>query len=235
MATAPPSAADLSGSDLGAGRVQLSWTFPADPAAQGIVFDLYAGPDPLDPFRTRRLAALDQTTAALDGFDRGGDFFFTVVARRGDTAALPSRMLRLAVRPVTATVTLVRAEPTGRPSGLGFPFGVTAAGAVAAQQGDQLLRGKVLQLLLTAPGERVNLPEYGTGLRDLMFDPNNEILAATTEFSVARALRRFLGDQMEVQSVQVAADDAELIIDIVYLRTSDLNTERLRVGVPIPG
>jgi hypothetical protein len=68
----------------------------------------------------------------------------------------------------------------------------------------------------------------------LVFDPNNDILAATTEFAITRALRRFLGDQLEVQSVQVACDDAELIVDIVYLRTSDLSTERLRVGVPIP-
>ncbi|MFI7128805.1 GPW/gp25 family protein [Nonomuraea sp. NPDC050153] len=234
MAAAPPSAADLSGSDLGDGRVRLSWTFPGDPAVQGIVFDVYSGTDPLDPFRARSLAGLGGTTATLGGFDRGGDFFFTVVARHGDATALPSRMLRLAVRPVTAAVTLVRAEPTGRPAGLGFPFGITASGAVSAQQGDRLLHGKVLQLLFTAPGERVNLPEYGTGLRDLVFDPNNEILAATTEFSVARALRRFLGDQMEVQSVQVTAGGAELTVDIVYLRTSDLNTERLRVGVPIP-
>ncbi|MFI9561192.1 GPW/gp25 family protein [Nonomuraea endophytica] len=227
-----PSAADLSGTDLGGGEVELRWTHP-DPPAQGIRFDVYADTDPFDPFRLRRLTEHDRTTARLGGFDRGGDFYFTVVARHGDDAALPSKVLKLVVQPVTVLVALIHAEPTGRPRGLGFPFGVTAAGALTALEGDQLLRGKVLQLLLTAQGERVNLPEYGTGLRDLVFDPNNELLAAATEFTVARALGRFLGDQLEVQSVQVAADAAELIVDIVYLRISDLNTERMRVGIPV--
>ncbi|MET8052880.1 GPW/gp25 family protein [Streptosporangium sp. NPDC005286] len=227
---AVPSAADLRGADLGGGSVELRWAHPEE----GVLFDVYAGADPLDPFRVRRLAGHAATTATLSGFEQGGEVYFTVVARRGELTALPSRVLRVAVRPVTAPVALVRATPAGRPAGLGFPFGVTAAGSVSTQQGDQLLRGKILQLLLTAPGERVNQPEYGTGLRDLVFDPDNEILAATTEFTVTRALRRFLGDQLEVQSVQVGAAGAELTVDIVYLRTSDLHTERLRVGVPIP-
>jgi uncharacterized protein len=228
------SAADLHGIDAGGGTVQLTWTHPDDIAVQGVRFDVYAGTDPLDPFRVRRLAGHDTTTATLAGFDAGGEVYFTVVAVRDEATALPSRVLRLTVAPVSVPVPLVRAERGGTPSGLGFPFGITSAGAVAAQRGDPLLRGKVLQLLLTAPGERVNVPEYGTRLRDLVFDPNNEILLATTEFTVGRALRRFLGDQLELQSVQVSADGVELTVDIVYLRTSDLHTERLRVGVPIP-
>jgi phage baseplate assembly protein W len=234
-ADAVASAAGLQGTDLGGGSVALSWSYPGDPVALGVTFDVYAGDDPLDPFRTRRLTGLDGTTATVAGFDSGGDVYFTVVAVRGDVRALPSRLLRLTVRPVVTPVALVRAEPAGQPSGLGFPFGITVAGAVLAQQGDDLLRGKVLQLLLTSPGERVNQPDYGTGLRDLVFDPNNEILAATTEFTVTRALRKFLGDQLEVESVQVTADDTELTVDVVYLSTADLRAERLRIGIPVPG
>jgi phage baseplate assembly protein W len=229
----PSSAADLSGVDLGGGTVSLSWTQPDNPAL-GTTFDVYSSDDPLDAFRTRRLAGFAGTSTTLSGFVRGGDVYLSVVAVRDGLAALPSRVLHLVVRPVDTTIALVRSEPGGVPTGLGFPFGITASGVVAAQQDDALLRGKVLQLLLTAPGERVNQPEYGTGLRDLVFDPNNDILAATTEFTVTRALRRFLGDQLEVQSVQVSADDSELSIEIVYLRTADLRTERLQVGIPVP-
>jgi phage baseplate assembly protein W len=228
------SAADLAGADLGGGTVSLSWVHPDDPA-QGTRFDVYSSDDPLDAFRTRRLAGFPGTATTLSGFDRGGDVYLTVVAVRDGTTALPSRVLHLRVQPVGTPVDLVRAEPSGVPSGLAFPFGISAAGAVLAQQGNPLLRGKVLQLLLTSPGERVNQPDYGTGLRDLVFDPDNEILAATTEFTVARALRRFLGDQLEVESVQVTADDTELTIEVVYLSTADLQAERLRVGIPVSG
>jgi hypothetical protein len=228
-------AADVEGRDLGGGRVSLRWTYPLDPATHGVRFDVYSAADPLDPFRTLRLHDHPDTTAELAGFEQGGGVYFTVVARPGAVAALPSRLLRLGVQPVVHPVALAPATAgAGTPSGLGFPFRVDGTGKILAEGGDPLLRGKVLQLLLTSPGERVNLPEYGTRLKDLVFDPNNDVLAAATEFAVARALMRFLGDELQVDRVQVSADGSELNVDIVYLRKSDLHTERLRVGVPIP-
>jgi uncharacterized protein len=230
----PPSAADLSGHDLGTGRIALSWTYPLDPVAQGIVFDVRSGTDPLDPFRVERLVGHPSTAAEIGGFDTGGEHYLSVVARRGTVAALPSRLLRLSVRAVRANVPLSPATAAPGPVGLAFPFGVDGAGRVRAEGGDPLLRGRILQLLLTSPGERVNLPGYGTRLRDLVFDPNDDILAATTEFTVARALNRFLGDAIKVDRVHVSTVENELTVDIVYLRTDDLRTERLRIGVPIP-
>ena len=239
MAGDPPatlaSAADLEGHDLGGGRVRLRWTWPLDPAAQGVRFDVYSAANPMDAFRTLRLHDYPETMAELAGFEQGGDAWFTVVARRGAVAALPSRPLRVAVLPVVQPVALVPATAGAHASGgLGFPFRIDGGGKVLAEGGDPRLRGKILQLLLTSPGERVNLPEYGTRLKDLVFDPNNDVLAAATEFAVARALMRFLGDELQVDSVRIAADGGELDVDIVYLRKSDLQTERLRVGVPIP-
>lgn len=227
--------ADLAGRDLGGGAVALRWTYAEDIVAQQIRFDAYSSPDPLGPFRTLRLSGHAATEAQLSGFDAGGDVHFVVLARRGAQLSLPSSTLRLHVRPVLRPATLT---PGGAGSdaerGLGFPFRIDEAGRVFTQSGDPLLRGKILQLLLTSPGERVNLPEFGTRLRDLVFDPNNDVLAATTEFMVARALRRFLGEQIHVDQVQISADDTTLSVDIVYLRKSDLRSEQLRVGIPIP-
>jgi phage baseplate assembly protein W len=227
--------ADLEGRDLGGGEVALRWTYGADISAHQIRFDVYASPDPLSPFRTLRLADHAATEARLSGLDAGGQVHFTVLARRRGQLSLPSSTLRLYVQPVLQPV---RLTPGGAGPdtelGLGFPFRIDDAGRVFAQGGDSLLRGKILQLLLTAPGERVNLPEFGTRLRDLVFDPNNDVLAATTEFMVARALRRFLGEQIHVDQVQISADEVALNVDIVYLRKSDLRSEQLRVGIPIP-
>jgi phage baseplate assembly protein W len=118
--------------------------------------------------------------------------------------------------------------------GLSVPFRIDAGGRVLVDGGDALLRSKVLQLLLTSPGERVNQPEFGTRLRDLVFDPNNDILAAATEFAITRALQRFLGQQIEVEGVQVSTFDSELHVDISYVRKQDLTAQRVRVGIPIP-
>ena len=60
----------------------------------------------------------------------------------------------------------------------GFPFKIGVDGRVASVTGDDNIRGKIIQVLFTSPGERVNMPEFGCGLRDLVFDPNNEILDA---------------------------------------------------------
>jgi phage baseplate assembly protein W len=230
-----PSAADLRGEDLGGGEVSLRWTHPDDIVTKGIRFDVYSSPAPLEPFRTLRLSQHTTLAARLSGFGDGGDVYFTVVARLGGLQSLPTPILRLFVQPVQALVEVGASTPgTGAPTGLGFPFRIDGLGRVSAQGGDPLLRGKILQLLLTAPGERVNLPEYGTRLRDLVFDPNNDVLAATTEFTVARALRRFLGEEIHVDRVQVGSSGSELSVDIVYMRKSDLRTEQLRVGIPLP-
>ncbi|MBI3803960.1 MAG: GPW/gp25 family protein [Nitrospirae bacterium] len=229
------SPADLAGEDRGEGTAFLSWSDADDIEAQQITFDLFSSPDPLDPFRTLRAGNLKTTSALLGGFEAGGLYYFTVIARQGGSYSLPSKILPLSIAPVQSPV----ATPPGGgdsaiPSGLGFPFQIDGGGGVSAQGGDPLLRGKILQLLLTAPGERVNLPEYGTRLRDLVFDPNNDILAATTEFMVNRALQRFLGEALQVDQVTVRNEVSTLQVEIVYVRKADLRMERLRIGLPIP-
>lgn len=226
-------AADLAGADLGGGRIRLTWTYPDDPVAYGVTFDVYSGTDPLDPLRRLHASGDAALAAELSGFG-DGVAYLTVVARAGDRTALPARILPLTVsRPADPVALTPPAVGTDQPTGLGFPFRIGAGGGVRADTGDHLLRGRIMQLLLTAPGERVNQPEYGTRLRDLVFDPNNEILAAATEFAVARALMRWLGEEIQVDRVQVLSDGPELSVDILYLRKSDLRTERLRVGVPV--
>ena len=56
---------------------------------------------------------------------------------------------------------------------------MNGAGRISASGGDEAIRGKIIQVLFTAPGERVNLPEFGCGLFNLVFEPNDAILAAT--------------------------------------------------------
>lgn len=114
--------------------------------------------------------------------------------------------------------------------GFGFPFGVTPAGAIAPDPDDDLdLRGRVVQVLFTSPGERVNQPEFGCGLFNLAFDPNNAILSAAVEFTVGQALTRWLGDELAVAAVDVQSQDEVLTVEVAYVRRRDLSHQAVRV------
>src|SRR5271157_5620690 len=85
-----------------------------------------------------------------------------------------------------------------------YPFAIDPASGQAAQTDyathvDQMIR----QILLTAPGERADLPEFGCGLKQLTFAPHSDALDATTTILVQQALTRWLADQVTVQKVTV--------------------------------
>jgi phage baseplate assembly protein W len=115
-------------------------------------------------------------------------------------------------------------------TGSGFPFGVTSAGTIAQDPDEDAdLRGRVVQVLFTSPGERVNQPEFGCGLFNLVFDPNNTIMAAAAEFSVGQALTRWLGDELAVAGVDVAAHEETVTVEVAYVRLRDLTRQAVRV------
>jgi len=113
---------------------------------------------------------------------------------------------------------------------LSFPFTVNTAGHIAASGGDDALRGKIIQVLFTAPGERVNLPDFGCGLFDLVFQPNDDILAATMEFTIGQALSRWLGDELQVDGVDIQSEDATITVEIAYTKKQDLSRQAVRIN-----
>ncbi len=110
-----------------------------------------------------------------------------------------------------------------------FPFGVTEAGSITASGGDEAIRGKIIQVLFTAPGERVNLPEFGCGLFNLVFEPNDTVLAAAMEFTVGQALTRWLRDEILVDAVSVESAQETVLIEIVYTKRQDLSRQLVRI------
>jgi phage baseplate assembly protein W len=116
------------------------------------------------------------------------------------------------------------------PGGSGFPFAVSPDGGIhTASDADSDLRGKIVQVLFTAPRERVHLPEFGCGLLNLVFDANNAVLAAATEFTVGQALTRWLGDVLVVSAVDVRADAERLTVEVAYVRRLDLARQSVRI------
>lgn len=97
-----------------------------------------------------------------------------------------------------------------------YPFHFDGAGRTATTDDDDHIRDLIEQLLFTNPGERVNRPDFGSGLLRLVFAPNSDELAAATQFLVQGALQQWLGDLIQVDSVQVEAQDSTLNVTIQY-------------------
>ena len=109
-----------------------------------------------------------------------------------------------------------------------FPFHVNESGRITSSSGDEAIRGKIIQILFTTPGERVNLPEFGCGLFNLVFEPNDFVLADAMEFTVGQALTRWLRDEIIVDAVNVKAEQEQAIIEIVYTKRVDLSRRMVR-------
>jgi phage baseplate assembly protein W len=115
-----------------------------------------------------------------------------------------------------------------------FPFRIDGASQQAQQSTypahvAQMIR----QVLFTDPGERADLPEFGCGLRQLIFASNSEALQASTKVLVLQGLNRWLSDQVTVTDVSVSASDdgAQLLIEVRYVLIETQNSETLTVVV----
>jgi phage baseplate assembly protein W len=100
---------------------------------------------------------------------------------------------------------------------LDFPFHVDNRGRSATTDEEGHIRDLIEQVLFTAPGERVNRPTFGSGLLQLVFAPNNDELAAATQFLVQGALQQWLGDLIQVETVQVTSEEATLQVTVQYV------------------
>lgn len=117
-------------------------------------------------------------------------------------------------------------------TGFVFPFAVSPGGAIAPTgDGEADLRGKIVQVLFTAPGERVNQPTFGCGIHNLVFDANTPVLASAVEFTAGEALTRWLGEQIVVERVDVdiTGDEATLTVAVVYSKRSDTARQSVRI------
>lgn len=74
--------------------------------------------------------------------------------------------------------------------GFNFPF-LTDTIVLPPQSDVRLIKNDLLQLLLTAPGERVMRPNFGTNIPRLPFEPNDRRTISDIQISVRRAIDRF--------------------------------------------
>jgi phage baseplate assembly protein W len=117
-----------------------------------------------------------------------------------------------------------------------FPFRIDpnsgqGARSPYARHVDEMIR----QVLLTTPGERADLPEFGCGLRQLLFAPNSDPLLATTQLLVQKSLNRWLGNQIALGKVSVTngpgGDDSQILVQVEYVLLETQSQQRTQVLV----
>ena len=109
-----------------------------------------------------------------------------------------------------------------------FPFAFDGRGRTATTGVEDHARDLIEQVLFTLPGERVNRPDFGSGLLQLTFAPLSDELAAATQMLVQGALEQWVGDLVAVERVEVTASDSTLAVIVQYVvqRTGERRTDR---------
>lgn len=96
-----------------------------------------------------------------------------------------------------------------------FPYQFDGRGRTLDPAADYV-RQLVEQVLFTSPGERVNLPDFGSGLLQLPFALNSMEMAAATQFTVQGALQKWLSAYIKVVSVVASAQESVLTVSVTY-------------------
>lgn len=97
-----------------------------------------------------------------------------------------------------------------------FPFHFEHRGCTAITNENEHIRDMIEQFLFTNNGERINRPDFGSGLLQLMFAPNSPELAAALQFTVQAGLQQWLGDIIQIKQLVVSSEEASVRVELSY-------------------
>lgn len=101
---------------------------------------------------------------------------------------------------------------------LSFPFRVGPGGRTAQVATlEEHVRDEIIQLLLTNPAERLFLPEFGGGVRRLVFEGADEATTgAMAKAVITQAITRWLGHRVTLESLTVMVENEKIEVEIIY-------------------
>ena len=114
-----------------------------------------------------------------------------------------------------------------------YPFAIDANLGRVQREMDYAAHVEQLikQVLLTSPGERINRPDFGCGLKRMLFAPNSQVAASLAQVTVYEALNRWLSSAIAVNDVKVKAVEERLEVYIVY--TLKVRQERRYLNIEV--
>ena len=113
------------------------------------------------------------------------------------------------------------------------PFHFDGSGRTATTDINDHVRDMIYQVLFTSPGERVNRPDFGCGLLQMVFRPNSDVLATATQFLVQGALQRWLANVIQVERVKISNQEEKLVVEVVYIRLDNGQRQQDQFVLPI--
>ncbi len=117
-------------------------------------------------------------------------------------------------------------------SRIDYPFHFDGRGRTGQTDASGYIRDLIEQVLLTAPGERVMRPTFGSGVLQLVFGVASPEIAATTQFLIQGALQQWLSDIITVDAVDVHVQDSALLITVKYVENRTQTHEELQISAP---
>ena len=116
-----------------------------------------------------------------------------------------------------------------------YPFAIDSGFGKLAEETDfnRHVEQMMKQVLFTNPGERINRPDFGCGIRRMVFAPNSDVTANLSQVMINQSLEKWLGTVIEVNDVQVKTIEERLEIRIVYLVRATQERRYLNVEVTL--
>lgn len=102
-----------------------------------------------------------------------------------------------------------------------FPFRLDSRGRTQTTDDERHVNAMLEILLLTSAGERVNRPDFGGGLRRLLFGPASPELAATVQHTLRAEILQWLDDVIDLGQLEVLADEGRVVVNLTYAMRRD--------------
>jgi Bacteriophage baseplate protein W len=99
---------------------------------------------------------------------------------------------------------------------IAYPFRINSRGRTAAADYEDHVRDMIKQALFTMPGERVNRPDFGSELMQLTFNSLSDEVTSTVQFLVQGSIQQWLGNLIQVESVEAQNVGSRLQVTISY-------------------
>ena len=116
-----------------------------------------------------------------------------------------------------------------------YPIGIDSGLGTLAEENKLAdhVKQMIIQVLMTNPGERINRPDFGCGIKRMVFAPNSDVTASLTQITILQALNTWLGSLITDNDVKVTAIEEKLEIWISYYLKSMNEPQFLNVEVSI--
>ena len=116
-----------------------------------------------------------------------------------------------------------------------YPFSIDKKSRTFAEEPDyrEHVEQMIKQVLFTSPGERINRPDFGCGLRNMVFAPNSEVSANLTQVMIVQSLEKWIGTLIQVIDVKANANNEKLEVSIIYILRARQERRYLNLEVTI--